>query len=65
MNGKNKFFNILNYTFLFLFAVTAIYPLIYILTISLMPADEYLRGGIVLFPKKISFGSIRAYIQEW
>jgi putative aldouronate transport system permease protein len=54
---KIKFspFSIINYTLLAIFALSAIYPFMYILTISLMPVEEYLKGGIVLFPRKISF----------
>ena len=38
-----------------LFGLTAIYPFIYLLTISLMPEADYLSRGIVLFPRSISF----------
>lgn len=55
MRKKFGVFNILNYTLLFLFGLTAIYPFIYILTISLMPVKEYLQGGLVLFPHAVSF----------
>jgi len=52
---KLSFFNAFNYALLFLFGLTALYPFIYILTISLMPVADYLKGGIVLFPRNISF----------
>ncbi len=60
MRGKSKrrkftLFNIVNYTLLFLFGVSALYPFLYILTISLLPLEEYLKGGPFLFPRNISF----------
>jgi putative aldouronate transport system permease protein len=60
MRGKSKrrkitLFNIVNYTLLFLFGVSALYPFLYILTISLLPLEEYLKGGQFLFPRNISF----------
>lgn len=59
MRGKfnrRKFtlFNVINYTLLFLFGVSALYPFLYILTISLLPLEEYLKGGPFLFPRNIS-----------
>ena len=59
-NKKFSIFNIFNYIILFLFALTAIYPFLYILNISLMSEQEYLRGGISLIPRSISLAS---YVQ--
>ncbi len=60
MIKKLRLFDILNGTLLTLIALTAIYPFLYMLTISLMPVDEYLKGGIVLFPNKVS---LEAYMR--
>ncbi|MEN6317071.1 MAG: carbohydrate ABC transporter permease [Clostridiaceae bacterium] len=59
-NRKFSIFNILNYTLLALFGVSAVYPFLYILNISLMSEQEYLKGGISLIPRSISLDS---YIQ--
>lgn len=53
--GRLSLFNIINCTMLFIFALSAIYPFIYILTISLLPLEDYLKGGPFLFPKNVSF----------
>lgn len=63
MRRKYSLFNICNCTLLILFALTAIYPFIYMLTISLIPHDEYLKYGFVLFPESISLDAYK-YIFE-
>ena len=60
MKKKFSFFNIINYTLLFLFGLSAVYPFIYILNISLMSEKDYLQGGIALFPGEVTFD---AYMQ--
>lgn len=55
MRKKVSIFNIVNSTVLLLFSMSAIYPFIYILIISLMPVDEYLKGGLMILPRGITF----------
>lgn len=47
-------FRLLNGTILLFFALTTVYPFIYILNISLTPIDAYLNRGISLFPTSVS-----------
>lgn len=59
MGIKRKLYNTFNCIFLALIALTAIYPFFYILTISLMPIEDYLKGGIVLFPQSFCFDAYK------
>lgn len=59
VSSKSRVFNAINYTLLFIFGLSALYPFIYILSISLMSQAEYLRGGVLLFPKELS---LEAYL---
>ncbi|HBP39000.1 MAG TPA: ABC transporter permease [Clostridiales bacterium] len=56
---KMSRFNVVNYLFLFLFGLSAIYPFIYILGISLMTDQDYLKQGIALFPRHVTLDSYR------
>ncbi|NLY17539.1 MAG: carbohydrate ABC transporter permease [Clostridiaceae bacterium] len=64
MEKRYILFNICNYTFLILIALTAIYPFIYMLTISLIPPGDYLNGGFVLFPERISLDAYRRIFEN-
>ncbi len=64
MRRKISLFNISNNTMLILIALTAVYPFIYMLTISLMPLEDYLKGGFVLFPTSISFDAYKRIFQN-
>jgi len=64
VNKKFSMFNIFNYIVLFLFGLAALYPFVYILTISLMPEAAYLKGGIVLFPREVSFEAYKQIFQN-
>lgn len=64
MGRKYSLFNICNCTLLVLIALTAIYPFIYMLTISLIPLDDYLKGGFVLFPERISFDAYKRIFEN-
>jgi len=48
---------------LVLIGLVCFFPMLYVVSVSLTPYDEYLRqGGIVLFPRKIT---LEAYAQFW
>lgn len=64
MRRKFRLFNICNYTFLILIALTAIYPFIYMLTISLIPPGDYLKCGFVLFPDRISLDAYKRIFEN-
>lgn len=64
MGRKFSLFNICNYTLLILIALTAIYPFIYMLTISLMPIEDYLKGGFILFPTSFSLDAYKRIFEN-
>ncbi|HHV97061.1 MAG TPA: carbohydrate ABC transporter permease [Clostridiaceae bacterium] len=48
---------------LVLIGLMCFFPMLYVVSVSLTPYEEYLRqGGIVLFPAKVTF---EAYVQFW
>ncbi|GGF59248.1 protein LplC [Paenibacillus albidus] len=57
VSGKSdKVFNAFIYTILLVVAVTAIFPLLYVVSMSLTPYSEVIKhGGFIIIPKKISF----------
>jgi len=48
-------FDVLNYTFLAIFALMSLYPLIYVIAGSLNEGQDYTMGGVFFFPRKFSF----------
>lgn len=54
-------FNIFNYAFLFIFSLSAVIPFLYVVSGSLMPADEFISQKFSLIPKHITFDAY-AYI---
>jgi ABC-type sugar transport system, permease component len=52
-------FDSINYILLTLIAITCIIPFIYVLSASLVPAEELLKNKFVLIPKSISFTAYR------
>ncbi|MBT2290605.1 carbohydrate ABC transporter permease [Paenibacillus albidus] len=57
VSGKSdKAFNVFIYTILLVVAVAAIFPLLYVISMSLTPYSEVIKhGGFIIIPKKISF----------
>lgn len=55
-NLEEKIFNVVVYTLLALVAVSAVFPLLFVLSASLTPYGEVLKnGGYILIPKSITF----------
>ncbi len=52
-------FTILNGVILFLIGVATVYPLLYEISISLSPITEVMRGGLILFPRKLTTEAYR------
>lgn len=53
---SDRIFDVLVYAVLLAVALTAVLPLLYVLSISLTPYTEVLKnGGFILFPKSITF----------
>ncbi|HHY82983.1 MAG TPA: carbohydrate ABC transporter permease [Clostridiales bacterium] len=62
-HSKNRIYNFTVNTILILIGLVCFFPMLYVVSVSLTPYEEYLRqGGIVLFPRKITF---EAYVQFW
>lgn len=58
--GSERYFDIIIYFFLILIGLTSVFPLLYVLSVSLTPYSEVLRnGGFVLIPSKITFEAYR------
>lgn len=54
--GSERYFDIFIYVMLLLLAFVCIFPLLYVLSVSLTPYSEVLRnGGFILIPKSITF----------
>jgi putative aldouronate transport system permease protein len=53
--GSEKWFDVFTYTLLILIAIVSVFPLMYVLSVSLTPYSEVLRnGGFVVIPKSIT-----------
>lgn len=61
--NSDTIFSIIVYALLLIFGVLAIFPLLYVLSVSLTPYVEVLRhGGFMIIPKQITFA---AYKELW
>ncbi|MGO4544188.1 carbohydrate ABC transporter permease [Paenibacillus sp. 2TAB23] len=57
---SDRIFDLFIYVVLVLVAISAILPLLYVLSISLTPYSEVLKnGGFILFPKSITFDAYK------
>ena len=53
------------YIVLFFVGAIAIFPLLYVLSVSLTPYSEYLRStGIMLIPRKLTFSAYEAFLND-
>jgi len=60
---SNRIYNFIINSILILIGIICFFPMLYVVSVSLTPYDEFLRqGGIVLFPRHITF---EAYQQFW
>lgn len=57
-----KVFNIVNLTILSLVGVIMLYPLLYILTVSINSAADAGQAGLLLFPKEITFAAYKVVL---
>jgi putative aldouronate transport system permease protein len=55
--GRNKWFDILNHTFLFIVAFLCIAPVIHVWALSLSASGEAASGSVYLWPVKLNFNS--------
>lgn len=58
--GAERYFDILIYALLIAVGIASVFPLMYVLSVSLTPYSEVIRnGGFVVIPKKITFEAYR------
>ena len=56
---SRKLFIFFTYTFLSIFALLAVYPLIYVFSASISNPSEVVRGNVILFPKGFDLGAYK------
>lgn len=59
-----RIFDAVNYTPLFLIALSMLYPFLYVLAISLNDPNDSQLGGIWLYPRKLSFESYKIIFSD-
>lgn len=64
LNKSELLFKIFSYCIVILFAMMAIYPIIYTLSVSLSGKLAYESGQIVLFPKEITFTAYQMVVYD-
>lgn len=58
--GAERYFDIIIYTLLIMVGLASVFPLMYVLSVSLTPYSEVIRnGGFVVIPKQITFEAYR------
>jgi putative aldouronate transport system permease protein len=57
-------FTVLSYTFLIIFCLLTLYPMIYVLAGSFNDGNDYMRGGIYFFPRKFSLASYTIVLND-
>lgn len=61
--GSDRAFHLFVYFFLTLAGLVCLFPMMYVVSVSLTPYEEYLRqGGVILIPRKIT---LLAYQDFW
>lgn len=61
---KWDLFTICNYTFLVLFCLITIYPLLFVLAGSLNDGNDYMRGGVYFFPREFSWANYSIVLKD-
>ncbi len=62
---NDRVFNVMNIVFLSLVVLTVVFPLLYVVSVSLTPYSEVLKnGGFVVFPRSITFESYAAFLND-
>lgn len=62
---NDRIFNAVNYFFLTLIVLTIVFPLFYVVSVSLTPYSEVLKhGGFVVFPTRITFESYALFLND-
>ncbi|MBE5968066.1 MAG: carbohydrate ABC transporter permease [Lachnospiraceae bacterium] len=62
---SEKIYQFVIASILILIGILCLFPMLYVVSVSLTPYEEYLRqSGVVLFPKKITFEAYRQFWKE-
>lgn len=62
---EDRIFNLVVYTLLGICGLAAIFPILYVVSVSLTPFGEVLRnGGFILIPKEITFSAYQTLLTE-
>jgi putative aldouronate transport system permease protein len=62
---NDRVFNVINIVFLSLVVLSVVFPLLYVVSVSLTPYSEVLKnGGFVVFPRSITFESYAAFLND-
>ncbi|OAS21231.1 carbohydrate ABC transporter permease [Paenibacillus oryzisoli] len=65
MDWRERFFEGIIYVILLLMAVCFIFPLLYVLSMSLTPFSEVMKnGGFIIIPKHISFEAYALFLKD-
>lgn len=66
VKGKSeKMYQLMVSVILILIGVLCLFPIMYVVAVSLTPYEEYLRqGGVVFFPRRITFEAYREFWKE-
>jgi multiple sugar transport system permease protein len=62
--SKDKVFNIIIFVILFLFALTMVFPLIYMVATSFMTKNQILSGSLTIIPNPILIGKYSQVMQK-
>lgn len=63
LNSLN-WFDYINYTFLILFAAITLYPFLYVLAGAFSDGNDYMRGGVFLWPRVFSLDNFRLIFND-
>lgn len=58
----SKLFRVLNVILLIMISLCTLFPFIYILATSVAPVEQVLRGGIILWPERLSWDAYKAIL---
>jgi putative aldouronate transport system permease protein len=62
---SDPLFNVLMYTTLFLVSVAALFPMLYVVSVSITPYTELLRnGGFIVIPRAVTFTAYRELFNQ-
>ncbi len=61
---RKKVFDWINVTFMIIFAIMSVYPLIYVLAGSFSEGADYIKGGIYLFPRVFSLENYQVVLND-